>query len=141
MAASKSITVYFQHICSPVNRKTNLAGEMLGLENKYRKKHTRTVASYNEHSGTQTFLEPHKPTSRTSLLKVFTLYRQLIFVSFVKQHCFRAVMCLPSSRFMNSWLSSFSPVRTFRDFSITWERSPGNKQFQVTELFNKRNFH
>jgi len=53
MAASKSIVVYFTdklvsrfptHLQS-CNRQTDLTGEMLALENKYRKKHTRTVAS------------------------------------------------------------------------------------------------
>jgi len=57
MAASKSIAVYFTgklvsrfptHLQS-CNRKTDLTGEMLALENKYSKKHTRTVASYIEH--------------------------------------------------------------------------------------------
>jgi len=52
MAASKSIAVYFgeklvlrfaTHLQS-CNRKTNLTVEMLALKNKYRKKHTRTVA-------------------------------------------------------------------------------------------------
>jgi len=57
MVASKSSSLFyressfsiFQRIFSPVNRKKNLTGKMLALENKYRKKHSRTMASYNEH--------------------------------------------------------------------------------------------
>jgi len=57
MAKNTSIAVYFTgklvsqfptHVQS-CNRKTIHTGEMLALENKYRKKHTRTVANYNEH--------------------------------------------------------------------------------------------
>jgi len=50
--ASKSIAIYFTgkllSLFSHLKRcKTNLTSEMLTLENKYRKKHTRTVTRYN----------------------------------------------------------------------------------------------
>jgi len=57
MAAIKSIAVcftgklvsHFPTYLQSCNRKKDLSGEMLTLENTYRKKHTRTVASYHEH--------------------------------------------------------------------------------------------